>query len=202
MLTATEIRLGILIRMDGTLTRLMTKGHSVWKGDLNVRRKSYLRRRKENGHKDSGDLRERAGELHKSVQDIRDMRNDNDTEYRYVSTLSVLESKSDDNGNSEVIYLHFQNVHTQIHESKHGGQHARGEIDLVTKQGYGVRDEIDAYRAQYSWFGKLQYQTSFLLIDTITEIGKVDSDFVHAIFEDGHALYPPEGMHLKDWYNN
>ena len=41
-----------------------------------------------------------------------------------------------------------------------------------------------------------------LLIDTITEIGKVDSDFVHAIFEDGHALYPPEGMHLKDWYNN
>ena len=33
--------------MEGTLTRLMTKGHSVWKGDLNVRRKSYLRRRKE-----------------------------------------------------------------------------------------------------------------------------------------------------------
>ena len=167
-----------------------------------VEKLSAKAERKENRHKDSGDLRERAGELRKSVQDIRDMRNDNDTEYRYVRTLSVPESKSDDNGNSEVIYLHFQNVHTQIHESRHGGQHARGEIDLVTKQGYGVRDEIDAYRAQYSWFGKLQYQTFFLLINTITEIGKVDSDFVHAIFEDGHALYPPEGMHLIDWYNN
>ncbi len=39
--------------------------------------------RKEKRQKDTGDLRERAGELRKSVQDIRDMRNDTKTEYRW-----------------------------------------------------------------------------------------------------------------------
>lgn len=35
--------------------------------------------------KSSGDLRERVGELRQSAEDVRDMRGDETTEYRYAS---------------------------------------------------------------------------------------------------------------------
>jgi len=46
---------------------------------------------------------------------------------------------------------------SKLHETRHGGQNARGEFDIKTGAKYGVADEVSAYRAQYSWKGKLDY---------------------------------------------
>ena len=51
----------------------------------------------------------------------------------------------------------FRDFETKIHEARHGGQHARGEINALNFQGYGVMDEVDSYRAQYSWRGVYHY---------------------------------------------
>lgn len=52
------------------------------------------------------------------------------------------------------------NMESKIHESRHGGQHARGELNIVTNTKYGIMDEVSAYRAQYSWNKKLEYYDS------------------------------------------
>ena len=49
----------------------------------------------------------------------------------------------------------------KLHESRHGGQHSRGEINAVTQSfgELGLDAEVSAYRAQFSWDGTLQYMT-------------------------------------------
>lgn len=51
-----------------------------------------------------------------------------------------------------------RNMGSRLHETRHGGQNARGEFNITTGANYGVADEIAAYRAQYSWSGNLVYQ--------------------------------------------
>ena len=150
-------------------------------------------------NKDAEDLIERAMELRKSAQDIRDMRGDVDTEYRFIrsktpETYAKMESKT------EVVYMHFQDFETKIHEARHGGQHARGEINALNFQGYGVMDEVDSYRAQYSWRGVYHYfydDTSEWavmnriyrglnpLVGTINNIRDITHAFDNHLYEDG-----------------
>jgi RHS repeat-associated protein len=119
--------------------------------------------------KSVGDLRDRATELTQSAQDIKDMRNDTSTEYRYgkvnskeakalnlqgPATLSTGQNKKGD----DVVSIFTEgNMGSRLHETRHGGQNARGEFDIKTGNNYGVADEVSAYRAQYSWKGKLDY---------------------------------------------
>ena len=97
--------------------------------------------------------------MKKSAQDIRDMRNDPDTEYRFVksNTPEIRAAEEKNNNGDEVIAICYNNFETRLHESRHGGQHARGEMDAAFFYGYGVMDEVDAYRAQYSWSGVYNY---------------------------------------------
>ena len=171
--------------------------------------------RLENRGEDLGDLTERSKELQKSVQDIKDMRNDPNAEYRFLTNQ---EPKSTiigcNDSNDEVIALYSSDFETRIHEIRHGGQHARGEIDLATGQNYGVNDEVDAYRAQYAWLGTYRYifddmSTNAIMrrrhagIDlffgTINNINLITPNFVNHLIENGQYLYPPVGTSLADW---
>ena len=43
----------------------------------------------------------------------------------------------------DVVFICFEDFDTKVHESRHGGQHARRELNLVKMKGYGVADEVD-----------------------------------------------------------
>ncbi len=119
--------------------------------------------------KSVGDLRDRADELTQSAQDIKDMRNDTSTEYRYgkvnskeAKSLNVVGPTTMANGQNkkgdDVVSIFTEgNMGSKLHETRHGGQNARGEFDIKTGAKYGVADEVSAYRAQYSWKGSLDY---------------------------------------------
>ena len=136
--------------------------------------------------KSAGDLRERAGELTQSANDIRDMQGNENTQFRYASTNSK-EAKSlglggkpattgtdkngnaviNDNGHNVVTMFTGSKTGQKLHETRHGGQPSRGEINAIT-QVRGLDAEVSAYRAEYSWSGSLNYlshnvdQTSIL----------------------------------------
>ena len=166
--------------------------------------------------KDSRNVKERSKELKKSAQDIRDMRNDADTEYRFIksNTPKTRALEETNNNGNEVIVISYINFETRLHESRHGGQHAREEIDVVNFNGYGVMDEVDAYRAQFSWRGLFNYlydDSSFEailrrvnaglnpLIGTISNIDNITPAFINRLIEDNNYLYPPLGIKLDYW---
>ena len=172
--------------------------------------------RKNSRNKDSSDLQKRSKELKKSAQDIRDMRNDPDTEYRFVksNTPEIRAAEEKNNNGDEVIAICYNNFETRLHESRHGGQHARGEMDAAFFNGYGVMDEVDAYRAQYSWSGVYNYFYDDLsseaiqrrinaginpLIGTISNIDSITPAFINRLMENNTYLYPPLGIKLDYW---
>lgn len=71
--------------------------------------------------------------MKKSAQDIRDMRNDPDTEYRFVksNTPEIRAAEEKNNNGDEVIAICYNNFETRLQESRHGGQHAIGEMDAA-----------------------------------------------------------------------
>ena len=175
--------------------------------------------RKENRGKQVGDLRERSKELHKSAQDIRDMRNDTDTEYRFqrssdllTTTLSYLNQLG-----HVVVNVSAPNMEGRTHEIRHGGQYARNEINLITGENYGVMDEVDAYRAQYSWIG--EFNCNFrdpldenpinqamsddnMRIKSVTNINEITPNFVNQIYYNKEYIYPPKTINIDYWNSN
>ena len=157
--------------------------------------------------KDSRNVKERSKELKKSAQDIRDMRNDTDTEYRFVKR-QVPESEfiGINVAGHETIAMYSSNFATLVHEIRHGGQHARGELDLVSKSNYVVEHEVEAYRAQFSWSGwfackyfnpsdndpsiQIYKLWGIPYIKTINNISSINNNFVSHIIENGDYLYP------------
>lgn len=179
--------------------------------------------------KSSGDLIERVAELRQSAQDVRNMRNDQSTEYKYAK-LDGKESKAlelvgpstiltgqNDKGDNIVTMFTEKNMGNQIHETRHGGQNTRGEFNIATGAGYGVADEISAYRAQYSWDGKLQYRDQPSepvmvqrmkggqnpTIGIITNINQINGTVVNSMLDPGFIpIYPPPTIPLNIWNNN
>jgi len=180
----------------------------------------------------SGDLRARVGELRQSAQDVRDMRNDKSTEYKYekldskeAKTLGVAGPSSaftgqNSKGDNVVTMFTENNMGNKIHETRHGGQNARGEFNIVTGAKYGVADEVSAYRSQYSWDGSLKFidvnknptQAEILnslqtgsnpLMNTINSINLINANFVNSLVDPGFVpIYPPTGIPLNIWNSN
>ncbi|WP_300690559.1 RHS repeat-associated core domain-containing protein [Chryseobacterium sp.] len=115
---------------------------------------------------DTSDKNDRIAELQRSEQDISDMRNDEDNYYSFA--------KAKDNPNGGVpetartgegqITMYTDDFSKQIHESRHGGQIARREYDVnvggsLRSGNFGINQEVDAYRAQYSYDGELKFPT-------------------------------------------
>lgn len=99
---------------------------------------------------------------------------------------------------------------TVAHEVRHGGQVARGEMsydNMGNPQKYGVRKEVDAYKAQWGWDGFLKvYGLNNVNIPGVLKPSYhgINSGFVNSI-TDGLSLtplYPPMGYSIKLWNNH
>ena len=171
----------------------------------------------------SGDIRARAGELRQSGQDVKDMRNDQSTQYRYAK-LGGSESKQlglagpsttltgqNSKGDNVVTMFTESNMGSKLHESRHGGQNVRGEYNIATGAGYGVADEVSAYRAQFSWGATVgpfldlsanPTQAQILqavlagknpLTTTITNFNAITPNLVNSMADPGMVpIYPPK----------
>jgi RHS repeat-associated protein len=122
--------------------------------------------------KDIGDFRERAAELRSSAQDIRDMRNNENTEFRYAKASdktnqagrnkpATAPTGTNSKGDNVVTMFTDGSIGNKIHESRHGGDIARGVYSFDANNnptaGFGLHSEVSAYRAQYSYNGELNY---------------------------------------------
>jgi RHS repeat-associated protein len=177
--------------------------------------------------RNTDDIEARQQELDKSLDDISNMRSDTKTEYRYASINSkearenelegptTMSTGTNEKGDNVVTMFTESNMRSSIHESRHGGDIARGDLEFNSTGGYGVSHEISAYRAQYSWNGKLNYREymsneSFrniyragysissinkMLSHTIKNINAITPSIVNSIADGEYPfmkqLYPP-----------
>ena len=123
-----------------------------------------------NKGKSAGDLMDRVSELRNSAQDVRDMISNTSTEFKYgklntkesnalgIKGPTTRQTGTNSQGDDVVTMFVESNMGNQIHETRHGGDFARGTLSFDTTGGYGVSHEISAYKAQYSYDGKLEYR--------------------------------------------
>ena len=108
----------------------------------------------------SDDTKERINELQQSKQDITDMREKKGVFFNFKSSSDDLNPAGVGNptidgiGTNQVTMYVDDNMGSKLHESRHGGDVARGTL---TNDNYGVHHEVSAYRAQYSWSGSFSY---------------------------------------------
>ena len=120
------------------------------------------------------------------------MRNDNDFKYEYTKYTSKpvgSEVKEKMNKKNHQVYvMNAFTIEDMIHESRHGGDNARGEK-------YGIKSEIEAYKAQFGYSGQIEYYTNhilqFVAIDNcvglspskITDYYSINTYFINNIIE-------------------
>lgn len=165
--------------------------------------------------------------MNQSAQDIKDMRSDKTTQYRYASVKSK-EAKdfkingptatitgTNENGHNIFTMYTGSNMGSKIHESRHGGQNSRGELNT-----YGVSDEVSAYRAEYSYEGKINFidinkeptkaemiqsiqNHTNPLMNSINKIFQISPTFVNSLVDPGFKpIYPPAGIPTIIWNSN
>ncbi len=100
---------------------------------------------------------ERISELDQSIQDWNDIDSDNQV-YTFKNADSPVSESYTENG--KVVMEHNSNMASKVHEMRHGGQHARGQITLMPKgmsplfKGGGLSPlnmELQGYRAQWGF---------------------------------------------------
>jgi len=177
----------------------------------------------EKDKKDVTEITARIGELTTTLDDIQKMFDDPKNEYKYSiigegEAPGAIFTGQNSNG-MDIITMHVEGtMESKIHESRHGGQHARGELNIVTSSGYGVKDEISAYRAEYSWDKKLEYRVlpSAESIKNMLGAGQKASGkskvhninqihrlFIKELVDPGFkTIYPPSTIPLDVWNTN
>lgn len=137
-----------------------------------LKRKAYRYARKANRLKGKPNAKydeysQRANELFLSMRDIRDMRDNEKMAFHFeeyksesqqqngLETPETQITDTDTKGNPIVVMFSERGNGNIIHEVKHGGQYARGEMERIEE----VEREIQAYRAQWAWKGVLSYMS-------------------------------------------
>lgn len=180
--------------------------------------------------KDPGDLCSRAGELRQSARDIEDMRGNKKTEFRYAKVNDKSNGVKgapntdrtgvDKDGNvTQVTMFTRGDMGSILHEGRHGGQEARGEMGQH-HENYGVQDEVSSYKAEYSWAGKLGFSDATKspsmmevfksaqehkdpLWNILNNINSITPNVVNSMLEpDGRKVYPPDGISPDKWNSN
>ena len=152
-------------------------------------------------------MNDRITELRNSKSDISDMRGNQEIEFRYAKASSksnpagknhpvAWATAIDGEGQLKVVTMYTEgNMGNQLHESRHGGQIARGEYSFEQNKkptaGFGIGSEVSAYRAQYSYDGNLNYIDASSALNqqigatgiipppsTVTNIQAITPDFV------------------------
>jgi hypothetical protein len=112
--------------------------------------------------------KDRVTELNKSLDDISQMRNDHSTVYSYkktdnkVNTPTTTQVGTNRKGQKRV-NMYYDSQGTQIHEGRHGGDIARGNLNIDNNSSgynYGVSHEVGAYRAQYAFDGYIDLKSA------------------------------------------
>lgn len=119
-------------------------------------------------------------------------------------------------GTSLVTMYVDDNIGSVLHESRHGGDFARGYLKY---ENYRVSHEVSAYKAQYAWDGilkfidnpdqdvmiKRMYNNQPLNQSLIYNYNFIDSNMIKNIHyvENGipKPLYPPPGIDKETFYN-
>jgi RHS repeat-associated protein len=171
------------------------------------------------------DLQLRVNQLQTSLDDIVQMRNNPDYVFYYSGVTSetgqafgikgptTIPGTTDDGRNAILMFIEIDNlVSTSIHESRHGGDVARGDLRFNDTGGYTVNHEVSAYKAQYSYNGVLRYldadknptsqdivralQTNTNpLASEIYNINNINANVVNSMSDPGthfQKLYPPK----------
>jgi hypothetical protein len=186
-----------------------------------------------------GDLNDRIGQLHQSVADVRWMKSDTKVEYKYASANSknnpagpgspntTVTGTDQSTGATNQITMFVGNAGNQVHESRHGGDAARGTLDVSNNSSnYGVQDEVSAYKAQYSYEGTLTYraylsgntlmqnlsaglsiqEVNNRLTQTLTNINQITPSVVNSIADGIYptqiSVYPMQFSNPQQWNNN
>ena len=164
---------------------------------------------------------DRKRELRKTLKDIKVMRKDKKHEFRFESSMNdehMISHTKDANGH-QVITM-FSNIDeldgTTAHEARHGGQIARGEIfydDKGNIHNYGVRKEIDAYKAEWAWEKELRLpvriliQGKYLPDNKVIDYSDIDRDLINNLVYSLYPtnvnflkpIYPPQNISIKEW---
>jgi hypothetical protein len=141
----------------------------------------------------------KVSQLNKTLRDISDMRKDrnhgfyfiqNDSEEAKnygidvgggVCVISQDESKIGIISNIKSLQS-FSLDETIVHEVRHGGQIARGELVLEKNySNYNYRHEIDAYKAQWSYIGLRLPTKKNVNGQTITSPSQINKNFIYSI---------------------
>ena len=160
-------------------------------------------------------------EVEKTLDDVQKMREDEEREYRFkLSPTDSKESPSTqyvgNNADGHQVILMTSNSEqindALFHEIRHGGQIARSEL-LLDAEGrwlnYGVRKEIDAYKAQWGRYRRLILPIndgSHVLPEakSINYYG-INKAMVHSITENllsNDYVYPPKDYNKQLWRQN
>lgn len=175
---------------------------------------------------DVTEIRARQKEIAQSLGDYRDMRADQTTEYRFEKlnaqkTAPVTSYGGTNSIGQDIVIMYANTMGNKIHETRHGGQNARGEFSVKNPQkNYGVADEVSAYRAEYSFTGFIDFidvnknptmseilkssqEGTNPLMNTVNSIKLINASFVNSLVDPGlNKIYPPKGISLKDWNSN
>ena len=153
---------------------------------------------------DAKDRHEQLSEVNKSLQDIEDMRNDQNRRYTFEEGLIEPEVASIE-GKTVLIRIDIGKEGSYAHEIRHGGQIARNEWGFekgTPNSRYGSSHEIDAYRAEYSAVGmmindcwvELFQMPMEIRVKTIKEI---NVSYLKRLYQNKKFLY---GGFSDDWY--
>ena len=158
----------------------------------------------------------RKNELNKTLQDVKDMRNDKKYEYRFEQAQEdgcKIEYAVEKGGNKVItMFSDIKNMDgTVAHEARHGGQVARGEMfynPTGNPQNYGVKKEVDAYKAQWGWDGYLRIY-GISASNNLPGILNPNYDEINPTFVNSITagltytlVYPPQNYNMKIWNNH
>ena len=111
--------------------------------------------------KEIGDRKERISQMNKSLGDVSDMRKDKDNFYVYKKVEAGKDVPVTYRTGEKEITIQYQNISSQVHETRHGGHIARKEYDIgldgVVTSSFGASKEVDSYKAQFAYDGYIEY---------------------------------------------
>ena len=149
-------------------------------------------------------------EINKSRQDLVDMRNDENYEYRFIASSDNYTSCTSYNAKKSPVVVMRYADDMWSHEGRHGGQNARREIIFRPNGGcllYGVSSEVDAYRAQFAYTGSITLscfhpELKIPWPKTISSLSEVTREFVSSIAYGVSYMYPPRFQDPFLWYTH
>ena len=155
---------------------------------------------------DMNDMNAQIEQLRKTIQDVTDMRNDGKHTYKFdeINAINKNVTTYGLDGNITVTFGKGD-WGVLVHEMRHCGQFARGEMKLadcdddIHTHDYDIDKEVDAYKAQVAYAGKMvvdkylenptndelkiisEFGSVEMYEKTINHVTDVDVDFVRSI---------------------